>query len=57
MIVHDAVCNQEVVRREGDPRGYADCLLRLAELEIARQQGALPLGVIGICLGHSQTYF
>ena len=27
----EEMCDEEVVRREGDPRAYADCLLRLSE--------------------------
>jgi beta-lactamase regulating signal transducer with metallopeptidase domain len=40
----EAVCDQEVVRREGNPRGYADCLLRLSE----RLLPTLPERVVGV---------
>jgi beta-lactamase regulating signal transducer with metallopeptidase domain len=42
----EAVCDQEVVRREGDPRGYAHCLLSLSEqLRSSRAERALGVGM------------
>jgi beta-lactamase regulating signal transducer with metallopeptidase domain len=43
----EEICDLEVVRREGDARSYADCLLRLAErLMPSRTERAMGTGVV-----------